>query len=264
MADEGSLAQASVNGGSEHAASNGAAPPVAERVRLDDLADRVGQATGQAVRARPGRRGRHRGAPGPLAPAPPDRRPRRPRPRLHPREPVPQLAGREPLVSRRGPEPREHPGARPGAPGGQPHRRQPLARDDHLHARVLHVLRRRAPLPPARPQPGPGVAARPVPAPVRDRRRVARERPQGARGGRSGAGLPGWRLGGPPAELAELQDRLRREEGVRAAGARAGRPDRASGDDRRPGDGAVARSRRLARRACCASTRRCASRSCRS
>jgi 1-acyl-sn-glycerol-3-phosphate acyltransferase len=50
MADEGSLAQASVNGGSEHAASNGAAPPVAERIRFDDLADRVGQATGQAVR----------------------------------------------------------------------------------------------------------------------------------------------------------------------------------------------------------------------
>ena len=50
MADEGSLAQASVNGGSEHAASNGAAPPMAERIRFDDLADRVGQATGQAVR----------------------------------------------------------------------------------------------------------------------------------------------------------------------------------------------------------------------
>jgi 1-acyl-sn-glycerol-3-phosphate acyltransferase len=50
MADEGSLAQASVNGGSEHAASNGAAPPVAERIRFDDLADRVGQATGRAVR----------------------------------------------------------------------------------------------------------------------------------------------------------------------------------------------------------------------
>ena len=50
MADEGSLAQASVNGGSEHAASNGAAPPVAERIRFDDLADRVGHATGQAVR----------------------------------------------------------------------------------------------------------------------------------------------------------------------------------------------------------------------
>jgi len=50
MADEGSLAQASVNGGSEHAAANGGAPPITERIGFDDLADRVGQATGQAVR----------------------------------------------------------------------------------------------------------------------------------------------------------------------------------------------------------------------
>ena len=225
MADEGSLAQASVNGGNEHAASNGAAPPVAERdpVRRPRRPGRPGDGAGGP--ARPGRRGRHRGAPGPLAPAPPLRRPGRPRSRLHPREPVPELAGGEPLVSRRGPEPREHPGARPGAPGGQPHRRQPVARDDLLHARVLHVLRRRAPLPPARPQPGPGLAARPVPAPVRDGRRVARERPQGARGGRSGAGLPGWRLGGPPAELAELEDRLRREE-AGSCGSRSSRTSR--------------------------------------
>jgi len=50
MADQGSLAQASVNGGSEHAAANGAEPPITERIRFDHLADRVGQATGQAVR----------------------------------------------------------------------------------------------------------------------------------------------------------------------------------------------------------------------
>ena len=50
MADEGRLAQASVNGGSEHAASNGGAPRVAAGVEFDDLADRVGQATGHAVR----------------------------------------------------------------------------------------------------------------------------------------------------------------------------------------------------------------------
>ena len=40
MADEGRLAQASVNGGSEHAASNGGAPRVAAGVEFDDLADR--------------------------------------------------------------------------------------------------------------------------------------------------------------------------------------------------------------------------------
>ena len=50
MAEEGRLAQASVNGGSEHAASNGGAPRVAPGVEFDDLADRVGQATGRAVR----------------------------------------------------------------------------------------------------------------------------------------------------------------------------------------------------------------------
>jgi 1-acyl-sn-glycerol-3-phosphate acyltransferase len=50
MADEGRLAQASVNGGSEHAASNGGAPRVAAGGEFDDLADRVGQATGHAVR----------------------------------------------------------------------------------------------------------------------------------------------------------------------------------------------------------------------
>ena len=153
---------------------------------------------------------------------------------------------RQPLVPGRGPQPRQHPRAGPGAPGGQPHRRQPLARDDHLHARVLDLLRRRAPLPPARAQPRARVAARPVPAQLRDRRRLARERAQGARGRRRRARLPRRRLGGAPAELAEREDRLRRPQGLRAPRARAGRPDRPRGDDRRPGDRALARSRRLA------------------
>ena len=50
MAEEGRLAQASVNGGSEQAASNGGAPRIAAGVEFDDLADRIGQATGHAVR----------------------------------------------------------------------------------------------------------------------------------------------------------------------------------------------------------------------
>jgi 1-acyl-sn-glycerol-3-phosphate acyltransferase len=49
MADEGGLAQASVNGGSEHGA-NGGAPHLTANLPIDDLADRIGQATGQAVR----------------------------------------------------------------------------------------------------------------------------------------------------------------------------------------------------------------------
>jgi 1-acyl-sn-glycerol-3-phosphate acyltransferase len=50
MADEGGLAQASVNGGGEHASSNGGAPSFAEHVPIDDIAERIGQATGRAVR----------------------------------------------------------------------------------------------------------------------------------------------------------------------------------------------------------------------
>ena len=52
MADSGRLAQqASTNGGSVDPRANGDAPRISERIPLDGLADRVGQATGQAVRA---------------------------------------------------------------------------------------------------------------------------------------------------------------------------------------------------------------------
>ena len=54
-------------------------------------------------------------------------------------------------------------------------------RHDRLHPRLQHLLRGRAALLPARPQPGPHLARRPVPAALRDRRRLARERAQGAR-----------------------------------------------------------------------------------
>ena len=47
--------------------------------------------------------------------------------------------------------------------------------------------------------------------------------------GRRGARLPGRRLGGPPALLAGRQDRLRRPQGLRPAGARRGRADRPGG-----------------------------------
>lgn len=50
MADEGTIAQASVNGGSEHAATNGGAPRLTEHAPLDDFAERIGRATGEAVR----------------------------------------------------------------------------------------------------------------------------------------------------------------------------------------------------------------------
>jgi 1-acyl-sn-glycerol-3-phosphate acyltransferase len=49
MADEGSLAPASVNG-DERTSPNGGPPPVDQPEPLDDLAERVGEATGRAVR----------------------------------------------------------------------------------------------------------------------------------------------------------------------------------------------------------------------
>ena len=81
------------------------------------------------------------------------RGPRRARPRLHPRDAAAAVDAREPLLPRRGARPPEHPGGGPGAAGGQPLGRQPHARHARLHARVQHLLRRRAALPPARPQP---------------------------------------------------------------------------------------------------------------
>jgi 1-acyl-sn-glycerol-3-phosphate acyltransferase len=49
MADGGKVSpQVRTNG--DGAGSNGAAPPIADRIPLDDLAERVGQATGRAVR----------------------------------------------------------------------------------------------------------------------------------------------------------------------------------------------------------------------
>jgi 1-acyl-sn-glycerol-3-phosphate acyltransferase len=51
MADGGKLApMTSTNGDGEHAAGNGGPPLVGDGAPLDDLADRVGQATGEAVR----------------------------------------------------------------------------------------------------------------------------------------------------------------------------------------------------------------------
>ena len=53
---------------------------------------------------------------------------------------------------------------RPGAAGRQPLRRQHHPRHDRLHPRLQHLLRRRAALLPARPQPGPRLPGRAVPA----------------------------------------------------------------------------------------------------
>ncbi len=125
----------------------------AERQRRTALAagDRAADGarpTRPRCRARAGRRR----PPGPGARA--QGRPRRARPRLHPRVAARPVAAGQPLVPRRGARPRAHPRRGAGAAGGQPLRRQPHARHRRVHAGLQHLLRRRAALLPAGPQPG--------------------------------------------------------------------------------------------------------------
>jgi pimeloyl-ACP methyl ester carboxylesterase len=113
--------------------------------------------------------GRRRGRPGrsrPLAGGPrragagqaghephPGRRPRRTRPRLHPRQPARPVAAGQPLVPRRGARPGNVP-TRGRCCSSATTRRQPHAGHRRLHAGLLGLLRRRATLLPAGPQPG--------------------------------------------------------------------------------------------------------------
>ena len=71
----------------------------------------------------------------------------------------------------------QHPRGGPGAAGGQPLGRQPDAGHARLHARVQHLLRRRAALLPARPQPRAVDARARLPAQVRHGRGHARRTP---------------------------------------------------------------------------------------
>ena len=135
-----------------------------------------------------------------------------------------------------------------------------------VHARLQHLLRGRAALLPAGPQPG-ALDARPrLPAQVRHGGRQPGERRQGARVGRRAARLPGRRLRGAPAHLGVRARGLRRPQGLPAAGAQARRADRPGGLGRRPGDGALPHARRGARQAAaarhaCSGSRCCRSRS---
>ena len=177
----------------------------------------------------------------------PRRRPRRARPRLHPRDAPAPVAALQPLLPRRGPRPRQRARGRPGAARRQPLRRQPDARHARLHARLQHLLRRRARLPPARAQPRAVHPGPVVPAQVRDRRRLAGERPPRAGGRRRRARLPRRRLRGPPPVVGAQPRRLRRPQGLHPARDRAGRADRAGRRGRRAGDGAVPHPRRAPR-----------------
>ena len=87
----------------------------------------------------------------------------------------------------------------PGAAGRQPLGREHDPRHLHLHARVQHLLRCRAALLPAGPQPRAGHAAARAAAEGRHDRGLAGERGQGARHGRRRARLSGRRLRDAPA-----------------------------------------------------------------
>ena len=181
-----------------------------------------------------------RGVTGQVAAADPPRRPGRARPRLHPRAAAADVARGQHLVPRRGARTRQHPRRGAGAARRQPLGRQHDPGHDRIHARVQHLLRRRASASTSSPTtsccrcPGSGslrkfgtVAASP------------RERSQGARLRRGAARLSGRRLRGPPPELGAQPRRLRRSQGLHPAGAGARRPDRPGRVDRRPGDRAV-------------------------
>ena len=151
---------------------------------------------------------------------------------------------------------REDPRGGPGADGGQPLGRQPDARHARLHARVHHLLRRRAALLPARPQPRAGDARARLPAQVRHRRRLARERRPGARPRRRAARLPGRRLRGAPPLVGDR--RRSTSTAARAgSGARSRRTCRSSRSSRwaarRPRCSSAAAS---GSPSCCGSTRR--------
>ena len=197
-------------------------------------------------RAPPALIGRALGAvapPGPGARA--QGRPRRARPRLHPRVAARPVAAGQPLVPRRGARPRADPGRGPGAAGGQPLGRQPDARHRRVHAGLQHLLRRRAALLPAGPQPG-AVDARAWASCASTAR--WRPRPHNAdKALDSGAALlvyPGgdYEVHRPSWERAKV-DFGGRKGFIRLA-LEQGRADRAGGVGRRPGDGAVPQPRR--------------------
>ena len=185
----------------------------------------------------------------------PRRRPRRARPRLHPREPPAPVAARLAVLPRRGARARQRARGGPGAARRQPLRRQPDARHGRLHARLQHLLRGRARLPPARPQPRALDARAVVPAQVRHGRRLAGERPQGAR-------RPAPRCSSTPAATTRSTARAGSATASTSAAARASSGSRSTQDvpivpvvvDRRAGDRAVPLARRAPRQGPAGST----------
>ena len=223
-----------------------------QRSRDDDGAASAEQRAraAPACRAAPGARGRRRGAE-----PHPGRRPRRARPGLHPRDAAAAVAAVEPLLPRRGPRAGQHPRGGPGPAGRQPLRRQPDARHPRLHARLLRVLRRRAALLPAGPQPRAvdarawACCASSAPSPRRPTTRARRWR-------------RARRCSSTPAATTRSTARSGSATRSTSTGARASSALALEHDvpivpvvvDRRPGDVAVPQPRRDASPSCCSST----------
>ena len=191
-----------------------------------------------------------------LQSAHPDRRPRRARPRLHPRDAARRCGCSRASTS--APTSAASTTSRPRARccSSATTRAATSRRTRTVFTLAFtHLLRRRAALLPARPQPRAGDARARLAAQVRHRRGVARERAEGARHRRRAARLPGRRLRGPPARRGSSAkvDFDGRKGFIRLA-LEQGRADRPGRLDRRPGDGALPDPRRAASRSCCGST----------
>ena len=163
-------------------------------------------------------------------------------PALHPDHPAGAARDVEDLFPGRGARAGQHPGGGAGAARGQSLRRHADRGHVRVRAGVLRPLQPAAAVPPARARPGLQAAGRArEPVALRHGAGVAGEHGAGARARRGAARLPGRRPRDVQAHVGVGQDRLRREDRLRAAGHRARRADRAGGGDRRPGDRSVPR-----------------------
>ena len=192
------------------------------RRRAPALSALAGAARAGCRRRAPASPGRSLGAAGEAALRRADRRPRRPRPRLHPREPA-ALAGcwRRSGSAARSATSATSPRTGPVLLVGN-HSGGNMTPDTIVFTLAFYdLLRRRAALLPARPQPRPRLARRADPAPLRDRRRLARaRRSEALEAGAAVLVYPGgdWEVHRP--ELGGQQGRLRRPQGLHPPRAR--------------------------------------------